>query len=411
MTDSTPWLYVLGVSAYGDLPSAPRAQEAFARVCAHGGHIFGSRRLLSKVGRASGRAVYVAWEKPLSRSLRHIRLCRGNPTIVLATGDPLYYGIAGSILRHVSGKETEIFPAVSVFSLAAARLGWSLQETETLSVHGRPLCCLEPFLHPRARLLILPHDHRTPQRVAEMLCRRGYAEASLHVFAEMGTSNEEHTTSLAESCTRMTRNSFHILAVQCPEASQAGVLSQSPGLPDHVFASDGQITKREVRAVTLSALAPFPRATLWDIGAGCGTVSIEWMRAATHAEAYAIEQDADRCRMILSNAQALGVARLRLVAGAAPSALDGLPAPDAIFIGGGLSKDDLLHTAWQALVPGGRLVANAVTVSSEQLILRWQQEHGGTLTRISVSRVESLGKRQAWRTSMPVLQYAATKST
>lgn len=301
-------------------------------------------------------------------------------------------------------------PAPSAFSLAAARLGWSLAEVETLTLHGRPLELLHPSVLPGAKLLVLSEGGGTPGRVARLLCERGYGESRLVVLEHMGGAREEVHEGTAADWAEREIADLNTIAVDCVAGPEAALLPRTPGLPDAAFRHDGQLTKREVRAATLAALAPVPGQRLWDVGAGCGSIAVEWMRAAPRAEAVAIERNRERVAMIAANASALGTPKLEIVAGAAPAALEGLGAPDAVFIGGGLTTEGLLEACWSALQPGGRLVANAVTLEGEQALVAWRSRIGGDLVRIAVSRAEPVGPFTGWRPLMPVTQFQAQKA-
>jgi precorrin-6Y C5,15-methyltransferase (decarboxylating) len=322
----------------------------------------------------------------------------------------LWYGVGISLLRRIPRSEIAILPGRSAFTLAAARIGWPLAETDCLTLHGRPLALLHPYIQPDAKLLILSEGATTPAAVAGLLTARGYGPSRLTVLEHLDGPKERRLDGTAEAWTANDVADLNTLAVDCVAAAGAKLLPRTPGLPDDAFRHDGQMTKREVRAATLAALMPVSGQLLWDVGAGCGSVAIEWMRAAPRARALAIERKAERRAMIAENAEALGAPLLQIVAGEAPAVLDGLEAPDAVFVGGGASNDGLLEVCWSALKPGGRLVANVVTLEGEAALLRWQKAHGGDLTRIAVSRAEPVGPFQGWRPMMPVTQYAAVKS-
>ncbi len=351
----------------------------------------------------------LVWSSPIEHLVEEIVRRRGQRICVLATGDPMTYGIGATLARYVPRKETVVVPAPSAFSLAAARLGWSLAETETLSLHGRPLELLHPYLQPGARLLLLCADGATPGQVADLLRARGYGSSRLTALGHMGGPGEHITENTAASWDIPKVADFNTLAIACLADPEAALLPRVPGLPDAAYRHDGQLTKREVRAATLAALAPVPGQRLWDVGAGCGAVAIEWMRAARHAEAIAVERKQDRVAMIAANAAALGAPELDIVAGEAPEILAGLAPPDAVFIGGGVTGGGLLEACWPVLSPGGRLVANAVTLEGEQVLATWREQIGGTLTRIAVSRAEPIGSLTGWRPLMSVTQLAVTK--
>ncbi|MEQ8355535.1 MAG: precorrin-6y C5,15-methyltransferase (decarboxylating) subunit CbiE [Kiloniellaceae bacterium] len=400
---TAPWLSLVGIGEDGlaGLTAPARALVDDAEV-----FVGGERHLamLAEDGRER-----LAWPSPLSALLDEIESRRGTRLCVLATGDPLWYGVGVSLLKRIPRSEIAILPGRSAFTLAAARIGWPLAEVDCLTVHGRPLSLLHPFIQPGAKLLILSENAETPAAVAALLTERGYGTSRLTVLEHLDGAKERHLDGSAADWSASHIADLNTLAVECMTGIDAALLPRTPGLPDEAFRHDGQMTKREVRAATLAVLAPIPGQLLWDVGAGCGSIAVEWMRAAPRARALAIEREAERRAMIAENAECLGTPLLQIVAGEAPPALDGLEAPDAIFIGGGVSRDGLIAACWNALNPGGRLVANAVTLEGEAALLGWQQRQGGALTRFAISRAEPVGPFQGWRPMMPVTQFAATK--
>ncbi|MFQ5775641.1 MAG: precorrin-6y C5,15-methyltransferase (decarboxylating) subunit CbiE [Kiloniellaceae bacterium] len=399
----TPWLAIVGIGEDGLAGLAPAARALVDGA----GVLVGGERHLAMVPE-DGRERLI-WPSPLSALVDEIARRRGQRVCVLATGDPMHYGIGVTLARRVPIEEMTIVPAPSAFSLACARLGWSLGEVETLTLHGRPVELLHPAVQPGARLLLLSHDAATPARVAELLCARGYGDTRITVLERMGGPAERRLTGTAAAWAADDVDDFNTVAVECVAGPQAAFLPRAPGLPDEAFRHDGQITKREVRALTLAALVPVPGQLLWDVGAGCGSVAIEWLRSHPFARAAAVERREDRVALIADNAAALGAPDLEIVTGAAPAALDGLEPPDAVFVGGGLSGANLLAACWRALKPGGRLVANAVTLEGEQALSRWRAEAGGELVRLAVSRAEPVGRYTGWRPLMPVTQLRAVK--
>jgi precorrin-6B C5,15-methyltransferase / cobalt-precorrin-6B C5,C15-methyltransferase len=397
------WLSVVGIGEDGLAGLSPAA-----RVLVDGAEVLvGGERHLAMVP-ADGRERRT-WGSPLSALAEEIAGHRGQRVCVLATGDPMTYGIGVTLARHIPREEMTIVPAPSAFSLAAARLGWSLAEAECLTLHGRPLELLHAFVQPGARLLLLANDGATPGQVAALLRAREYGDSHLTVLAHMGGTQETITEGLARDWGETPSPDFNTVAVECVAATDAPLLPRVPSLPDDAFQNDGQLTKREVRAVTLAALAPVPGQHLWDVGAGCGSVAIEWLRAARNTTATAVERRADRAALIAANAAALGTPSLTIVTGEAPAALSDLSRPDAVFIGGGLACDGLFDVCWERLRPGGRLVANAVTVQGEAALADWHGRHGGGLTRIAISRAAPVGGLTGWRPLMPVTQLAARK--
>jgi precorrin-6Y C5,15-methyltransferase (decarboxylating) len=326
---------------------------------------------------------------------------------VLATGDPLWFSVGARIGRALPAGEIVYHPQLSAFQLAAARMGWSMADVETLTVHGRPVEQMIAFIQPDVRLLILTTGAETPGRIAAFLAERGFGKSRMSVLAAMGGPDETRFDGIAESWDRVVP-AFNTLAVECVAAPDAALLPRVPGLDDSLFRHDGTMTKQEVRAATLAKLMPMRGALLWDIGTGCGSVAVEWMRAARYARAIGIEPRADRRAMAAANALALGTPRLQVIDGTAPAALEGLEAPDAIFIGGGLGEA-VFAAAWDRLKPLGRLVANAVTLESEAALIALHAAHGGQLVRIATARAEPVGRFRGWRAAMPVTQWSLIK--
>ena len=399
----TPWLSIVGLGedGLGGLSAAARALVDNAEC------LVGGDRHLAMVP-ADGRE-RLTWTNPLTDLIDDIEARRGQRVCVLATGDPQHYGIGVTLARRIPIEEIAIIPAPSAFSLACARLGWTLSEVETLTLHGRPLALIHAAIQPGARLLVLSDSAATPGEIAETLRARGYGESRITVLEHMGGAKERTLHGTAAGWSANDVADFNTVAVECLAGPDAQVLPRGPGLPDDAFRHDGQMTKREVRAVTISALAPTPGQLLWDVGAGCGSIAIEWMRGGPRTRAVAVERNTARVSLIADNAAALGVPNLEIVEGEAPAALDDLETPDAVFIGGGLSNPDNLSACWRALKPGGRLVANAVTLEGEQELLRRRGELGGEMIRVAVSRAEPVGPYTAWRPLMPVSQLQAVK--
>ena len=350
------------------------------------------------------------WPRPFSALAGELRARAGRRVCVLATGDPFCYGVGTAIARHFPPGEMRVHPAPSAFSLACARLGWSLPEVETLSLHGRSPATFRAAIRPDARVLVLSHDAATPAGIAEMLRDAGHGESRVVVLEHLGGASERVRATTARGFALDDVRDFNTVAVECAAGADAPLLARSPGLPDDAFAHDGQLTKRAVRAAALAALAPCPGQLLWDVGAGCGSVGIEWMRAARGARAIAIERSAERLKLIECNAERLGTPGLRIVHGEAPAALADLEAPpDAVFAGGGLSSPELLRTCWAALPAGGRLVAHAVTLEGERTLFDAHAAFGGELSRIAVSHAAALGRYHAFRPAYPVTELAVRK--
>jgi precorrin-6Y C5,15-methyltransferase (decarboxylating) len=396
-----PWLHIVGIGEDGldGLTPATRAVVEAAEV------IVGGMRHHALSG-LSG-AERVSWPSPFDALIDTLKASRGKRVVVLASGDPLWYSVGAKIGRAIDPSEVVYHPQVGAFQLAAARMGWSMADLETLTVHGRPVEQMIAYIQPDQRLLILTTGEETPAQIAAFLTERGFGKSRMTVLAHMGGEDEARFDGIAESWTHVVPP-FNTLAVECVAAPDAALLPRVPGLADDLFQHDGTMTKQEVRAVTLAKLMPMRGALLWDIGCGCGSVAVEWMRGARYARAVGIEPRADRRAMAAANALALGVPKLELVDGKVPEALDGLEAPDAIFIGGGLSRE-VFAAAWGALRPLGRLVANAVTLESEAVLIALHREFGGDLVKIAASRVEPLGPLSGWKPLRPVTQWSLIK--
>jgi precorrin-6Y C5,15-methyltransferase (decarboxylating) len=352
----------------------------------------------------------LTWTSPIEASIEDICRRRGQRLCVLASGDPMCYGIGTTLSRAVALAEMTIVPAPSAFSLACARLGWSLPDVETISLCGRDPALLHAVLSPGVRVLVLSAGKHTPTIVAERLTQQGFGASQMAILERLGGAHERFLQGTAASLhVPEDLASLHTIAITCLADPGVTGWSRLAGLPDGAYQHDGQLTKREVRAMTLAALAPLPGQLLWDVGAGCGSISIEWMRSHARCHAVAIEPHPTRRQYMADNAAALGVPTLRIIAGVAPAVLADLPMPDAVFIGGGLTTERLLDTCWQALRPGGRLVANTVTIESEQLLFHWQQQYGGDLTRIAIHRAAPLGAFLGWKALAPVTQWAVVK--
>lgn len=395
-----PWLHIVGIGEDGmaGLSPAARALVEAAEVIIGGDR---HHRLSDRVT-----AERIAWPSPFDAMIGTIRSHRGRRIVILVTGDPLWYSVGARITRAIPAIEIRFHPQISAFQWAACRLGWSLADVETLTVHGRAAEQIVPYFHPGARLIVLARDASSPATVARLLVERGYGRSRLAVLAALGGPREQRFDGMAEEWGPPVPD-FHTLAVECVAGEGAQVLART-GLPDEVFRHDGNITKRAVRALTLARLVPLRGALLWDVGSGCGSVAVEWMRGAPEAAAIGIEPRADRRALAAENALALGAPKLELVDGTAPAALAGLPAPDAVFIGGGLSAP-VIEASLKALKPFGRLVANAVTLESEAVLFEAASRHGGELTRLSVHHAVAVGGHRGWRPQMPVTQWALAK--
>lgn len=396
-----PWLHIVGIGEDGiaGLNPATRTIVETAEV------ILGGERHHQLSDTIT--AERLAWPSPFNAMIDTIKGLKGRRAVVLVTGDPLWFSVGARIGQAIPPAEIIYHPQLSAFQLAAARMGWSLADVETLTVHGRPVEQMIAFIQPETRLLILTTGAETPGQIARFLTERGFGQSQLTVLAAMGGKDEARFDGLAANWVH-TVPPFNTLAVDCVASPDAALLPRVPGLPDDLFQSDGTMTKQEVRAVTVAKLMPMRGALLWDIGTGCGSVAIEWMRSARYARAIGIEPRADRRAMAAANALALGAPKLEIINGSAPDVLAGLPAPDAIFIGGGLTTD-VFVAAWAALRPLGRLVANAVTLESEAELITLHKSHGGQLVKIAVNRAEPVGRLTGWRPLMPVTQWSLIK--
>ncbi len=397
------WLSLIGIGEDGESGLIPAARERLAQAS----FVVGGARHLKLAGRLSARTL--VWPSPIEAAIPQILARRGEAVCVLASGDPFFYGVGSLLAAHVVQDEMLCIPQPSAFSLAAARLRWSLQDCRLLSLHGRDFERIVPALQPGARLLCLSWDATTPPRIAALLNERGLGTSMITVLEAMGGPKERIRSGRAETFALEDIDPLNVVAIDLVSEPRASFIPIAPGLDDALFEHDGQITKRAIRAMTLSALAPRRGDLLWDVGAGSGSIAIEWLLLDSANRAIAIEARADRAERILRNAKRLGAPGIKIVCAKAPEAFDGLPQPQAIFIGGGASDKALLDAADGALAPGGRLVANAVTLEAEaELICRFKTR-GGELTKIDLARADPLGGFHGWRPSMPVTQWIFVK--
>jgi precorrin-6B C5,15-methyltransferase / cobalt-precorrin-6B C5,C15-methyltransferase len=400
-----PWLHVVGIGDAGLASLSPAARAAIEA----GEVLVGGERHLAMVPDHTGERLL--WRRPLEATLPDLEALRGRRVVVLASGDPLCFGVGELLVRHFDRSELRVLPAPSTFSLVCARLGWSLPEVACHSAHSRPLSALCRHLAPGARLILLSRDGATPSAVAQLLDGLGFGASRLWVFEHLDGAAERVTEGAAATWPGRSFASLNTVAIECIAGPDAAIYGTAPGLPDAAFEVDeGTLTKREVRAATLARLMPLPCQRLWDVGAGSGAIAIEWLRSAGRGQAIAVEQDQKRCATIARNADRLGTPELTVVHGQAPQCLAGLAAPDAVFIGGGSGEPEMIETCWRMLAPGGRLVANVVTVEGEQRLLAWQARHGGELTRIEVARLDALGRYHVWRPAIAVTQLACHKT-
>jgi precorrin-6Y C5,15-methyltransferase (decarboxylating) len=399
------WLSIIGIGEDG----AP-GLSAVARGLIEGAELVvgGKRHLALAEAHIRGRAL--AWPSPLADGISEITRHRGRPVAVLASGDPFQYGIGKQIAAAVPAGEFSCLPQPSAFSLAAARMGWALQDTALVTLHGRPLEAIVRHLHPGARILALSWDETTPRHVAELLTARRTGQSALTVLEALGGPRERIRGAMAMSFDLTEISALNTIALEVVAGPGASIIPFTPGLDDALFENDGQLTKRDIRALTLAALSPRHGELLWDVGLGAGSVAIEWLLCHPALRAIGIERRPERAARALRNAAALGVPELEVITGEAPEALTGLPRPDAVFIGGGASSDALFEAAWAALKSGGRLVANVVSLEGEARLMRRFARLGGELIRLELARADAIGRMHSWRPAMPVTQWRVTKS-
>lgn len=394
-----PWLTIIGLGEDGPegLPPASRAALQAAEI------VIGPPRHLGLLPPLD--AELREWPVPFADGLPQLWALRGRNVAVLVSGDPFWFGAGSTITRQLDRREWRALPCPSAFSLAAARLGWRLETTTCLGLHAAPLTRLRPHLAAGARVIVLVRNGAAVRELADYLVANAFGATALTVMEALGGARERLTDARADALPEM--DFTHPVCVAMAVAGNAGSMPLASGLPDAFFDNDGQLTKRPVRALTLSALAPRPRERLWDIGGGSGSIAIEWLLAHPTTEAISIEQRADRAERIRANADRLGVDRLHIVTGSAPEALSGLAEPAAVFIGGGLSET-MLTQLTETRAAGTRLVANAVTLETEALLTRWQDRIGGDLLRMELSQAQPLGRKRGWRASYPVVQWSVT---
>jgi precorrin-6B C5,15-methyltransferase / cobalt-precorrin-6B C5,C15-methyltransferase len=397
------WLSLIGIGEDGREALSPAARKILAQAQL----VVGGARHLALAGPLI--AETMTWPSPLADAIPKILARRGSIVCVLASGDPFFYGVGTLLSAYVGPQEMQCFPAPSAFSLAAARLCWSLQDCCLMSLHGRAFERIIPALQPHAKILCLSWDETTPPRLAKLLCERGLGQSRIVVMEAMGSMRERMRASTAEVFNMEGIDPLNVVALEIAAAARSCALPVANGLADSWFETDGQLTKREARTVTLSSLAPRRGELLWDVGAGSGSIAIEWLLTDPANRAIAIEAREDRASLIRRNAGNLGVPHIEIMTGRAPEAFANLPQPQAIFIGGGASDASLLDAAYAILSPGGRFVANAVTLEAESELIRRFKAHGGELVRIEVARANPLGSFQAWRPALPVTQWSVTK--
>ncbi|WGJ16466.1 precorrin-6y C5,15-methyltransferase (decarboxylating) subunit CbiE [Methylocapsa sp. D3K7] len=397
------WLTLIGIGEDGIDALSPAAR----RLLAQAQLVIGGARHIALAGPISSETM--TWPSPIVAAIPQILARRGSPVCVLASGDPFFYGVGTLLSAHIGEDEMQCLPAPSAFSLAAARLNWSLQDCRLISLHGREFERIIPVLQPSAKILCLSWDATTPSRLATLLTGRGLGQSRIAVMEAMGGPKERIRVATAGTFNLESIDPLNLAAIEITASVDSRILPVATGLADGWFESDGQLTKREVRAISLSSLAPRRGELLWDVGAGSGSIAIEWLLCDPANQAIAIEARTDRAGRISRNASNLGVPHLKIITGRAPEALANLPQPQAVFIGGGASDPHLLDTAYAALPPGGRLVVNAVTLETEGELIRRVAAHGGELLRIEIARAEPLGSFHGWRPALPVTQWSLTK--
>jgi precorrin-6Y C5,15-methyltransferase (decarboxylating) len=400
---STPPLVVVGIGADGwaGLGEAARAAVLAADV------IVGSRRQLELL--PAGDAERRPWPSPIDPLVDELCNANGTRVCVLASGDPMLHGIGATLARRLGPGRLLVHPHPSALALACARLGWPAAEVELVSTVGRSPDTLARSLQPGRRIVAYASGANGASELAGLLRERGFGPSRFVVLEQLGGPAERVIESTAGEWAERAADALHAVAIECRPGPGRAWLPRTPGLPDDAYEHDGQITRRAIRALALAALSPAPGELLWDVGAGSGSIGIEWLRAEPTARAIAIEARADRAQRAMRNARVLGVPQLELREGRAPEALEGLDDPDAVFVGGGLTQRGLVEGCWDALRPGGRLVANAVTIEGEQLLQAASAKHGGALVRLEVSQAEALGSFSAWRPQLPIVQWSARK--
>ena len=391
-----PWLTIIGLGEDGPQALSPASRAALAAASV----IFGGPRHLA-LAEAGDRGQ--PWPIPFDPT--PVLAFRGQPTVVLASGDPFWFGAGGSLMAHLASGEWVSHPAPSTFQLAANRLGWRLEKVLCLGLHAAPFSRLRPVLGQGVRVICTLRDGAAVAELAAWLRDNGHPNARLTILERLGGRHERITHGLPADLVGAPVSVAPVSAAI--EAIDPG-LPRASGLPDDLFQHDGQITKRPVRALTLSALAPRPGELLWDIGAGSGSIGIEWL-LADGARVEALEADPTRAARARGNVEAFGLShRHRLTEARAPDGLAGLPPPDAVFIGGGASEA-LMTALWDLIPPGARLVMNAVTLETEALVLDWSGRHGGHLLKIELSEPTALGRKRGWKSALPILQWSVTR--
>jgi precorrin-6Y C5,15-methyltransferase (decarboxylating) len=398
------WLSIVGIGEDG-----VEGLSSVARHLIHSAELVvgGTRHLELANNLIRGRRL--AWPSPMSKAFDEIKLHRGRAVVVLASGDPFHFGVGKQLSEFVPADEFICLPQPSAFSLAAARIGWALQDTSLVTLHGRSLQGILRHIQAGARILALSWDGTTPARLAELLNARRLGQSRITILEAIGGPRERIRHATAANFDVAEIAALNTIAIEVIAEPDAAILALAPGLDDAFFEHDGQLTKREIRAVTLSSLEPRQSELLWDVGLGAGSVAIEWLLRHPSLRAIGIEARSDRAERAARNAASLGAPELEIVHGHAPEALGGLARPDAVFIGGGMMDDGVFEAVWEALKPGGRLVANAVSLETEARLADYFQHFGGELVRLQVARAERVGTMSGWRPAMPVTQWRVRK--
>ena len=399
---AAPWLALVGLGEDGRAGLSPEALTALDEAEI----VFGGERHIALIGAVRGEAR--TWPQSFRNALPAILAERGRKVCVLATSDPFHYGIGAGLTKAIPAQEMRIIPQISSFAMACTRMRWPQEECALVSLHGRTLYRIVPHLQPGARILALSWDETTPRAVAELMSARGLGASRIVVMEQLGGPQERVRDTRADAFAFDDIVPLNMIAVDVAAGRGSRILPLAPGLDEEWFAHDGQITKSEIRAITLSALAPRGGELLWDVGAGSGSVGIEWCQRHVRNRAVAFEAKPERAHRITRNKVELGGLSVEVV-GAAPEGFAGRPAPDAVFIGGGLTVEGLFEGAWAALKPGGRLVANVVTIEGEAKLAALHAQHGGSLRRISIDRLAPVGNKHGWRPAMPVTQWRVEK--
>lgn len=420
----SPWLYLIGMGADGldGLSVQARQYLEEADVLVSSARLFS---LMPEDGRPR-----IHWASPLRGTLPAINAHKGKTVAVIATGDPLCYGVGSWLLTKFSLEDMVIIPGTSAFALACARMGWAQQKTKLITLHGRDDSTIRDVIAPNQNIVVLSENASTPKIVSDQLQKMGFGTSSMTVFTHMDGPGEQRFDAVADQATKTFDKAFedddahdlNAIAISCVASSGARVLSRAAGLPDDAFAPFGKMTKRELRALAIAKLAPQVGDVLWDVGAGSGSVSVEFLRLAPGGVAHTFDTDANAQAYQLENAQNFGLPNLMMSCrNAMPLSSDGLvvPRPDALFLGGGIDQD-VIRAAMEHLKAGGRLVAHAVTIESEVHLMTAFEQYGGSLTRISIARSEAIKKQtdansghefHGFKPAMTVTQWAFQKET